>query len=67
MPSTDPASVCVFCRRNAVDPAWKPFCSERCRLRDLACWADESYRIAGAPAMDEGPAESDDTFTERSR
>jgi len=25
----------------------RPFCSERCRLVDLGCWADESYRVAG--------------------
>ena len=25
----------------------RPFCSERCRLIDLGCWADESYRVAG--------------------
>jgi endogenous inhibitor of DNA gyrase (YacG/DUF329 family) len=67
MPSTDPVAVCVFCRRNAIDPAWRPFCSERCRLRDLACWADEGYRIAGAQAIDEGAAESEDFYSERSR
>jgi endogenous inhibitor of DNA gyrase (YacG/DUF329 family) len=32
-----------------------PFCSERCRLLDLAAWADERYRIAGDPV----PAEPD--------
>jgi uncharacterized protein len=36
---------CVFCRRRPVDPAWRPFCSERCKLQDLARWADGSYRI----------------------
>lgn len=24
---------------------WRPFCSERCKLIDLGCWADESYRV----------------------
>jgi endogenous inhibitor of DNA gyrase (YacG/DUF329 family) len=28
-----------------VEPAWRPFCSERCRLQDLARWAEESYRV----------------------
>ena len=46
---------CVFCRRQPVDPAWRPFCGERCKIRDLAQWADESYRIPGDP-----PAEPDD-------
>lgn len=27
----------------------RPFCSERCRMVDLAQWADESYRIPGPP------------------
>jgi uncharacterized protein len=25
--------------------AFRPFCSERCRLIDLGQWADESYKI----------------------
>lgn len=25
--------------------AWRPFCSERCKLIDLGQWASESYRI----------------------
>jgi endogenous inhibitor of DNA gyrase (YacG/DUF329 family) len=36
---------CVFCRRHPVDPAWRPFCSERCKLQDLARWVDGSYRV----------------------
>jgi uncharacterized protein len=40
----DPA-LCVFCRRQPVDPAWRPFCSERCKIKDLARWADGSYRV----------------------
>ena len=41
--------LCVFCRRHAVEPAWRPFCSERCKLQDLARWADGAYRIAAEP------------------
>jgi endogenous inhibitor of DNA gyrase (YacG/DUF329 family) len=40
---------CVFCRKHPVDPAWRPFCSERCKLQDLARWADGDYRVAGEP------------------
>ena len=29
----------------------RPFCSERCRLVDLGCWADESYRVP----VEDGP------------
>jgi endogenous inhibitor of DNA gyrase (YacG/DUF329 family) len=38
---------CVFCRQRPVDPVWGPFCSERCRIRDLARWADGSYAVPG--------------------
>ena len=24
---------------------FRPFCSERCKLRDLGAWASESYRV----------------------
>jgi len=42
---------CPTCRKPA---AWtenpnRPFCSERCRLLDLAAWADERYRVPGEP------------------
>jgi uncharacterized protein len=50
MPSVRDAARCVFCRQRPADPAWRPFCSERCKTRDLANWADQSYRIAGEPS-----------------
>jgi endogenous inhibitor of DNA gyrase (YacG/DUF329 family) len=28
-----------------MDPAWRPFCSERCRLADLGRWLSEDYRV----------------------
>jgi len=44
-----------------VDPAWRPFCSERCQLQDLARWADEAYRIPGDnDEADETTSELDD-------
>jgi endogenous inhibitor of DNA gyrase (YacG/DUF329 family) len=39
--------VCAYCRSQPVDPAWRPFCSERCKLLDLARWVDGEYRIPG--------------------
>ena len=55
----DPDSaLCVFCRRNAADPAWRPFCSERCKLQDLARWADGAYRVAAEP-IDEPDGDDD--------
>ena len=28
---------------------WRPFCSERCRTRDLGAWAAEEYRVPAKP------------------
>jgi endogenous inhibitor of DNA gyrase (YacG/DUF329 family) len=41
---------CVYCRQKPVDPAWKPFCSERCKMADLGRWFSDDYRVAGRPA-----------------
>lgn len=42
------------------DSAWRPFCSERCKLIDLGAWASERYR---APVVDDDeeadPSEED--------
>jgi endogenous inhibitor of DNA gyrase (YacG/DUF329 family) len=51
-------ALCVFCRRHAVDPAWRPFCSERCKLQDLARWADGTYRVPADP--DDGNESQDE-------
>jgi endogenous inhibitor of DNA gyrase (YacG/DUF329 family) len=53
------ARLCAFCRTHPVDPAWRPFCSERCKLQDLARWAEGSYRVPGE-RVDE-PDESDES------
>jgi uncharacterized protein len=62
--SAEPESaLCVFCRRSPVDPAWRPFCSERCKLQDLARWADGTYRVAASPdegREDDADVEDDD-------
>jgi uncharacterized protein len=42
-------TLCVFCRRHEVQQEWRPFCSERCKLQDLARWADGAYRVAAEP------------------
>ena len=34
------------------EAAWRPFCSERCKLSDLGAWANESYRV---PVQEEHP------------
>jgi endogenous inhibitor of DNA gyrase (YacG/DUF329 family) len=45
-------SRCPICREPVT---WdgnpdRPFCSERCRLLDLAAWATERYRVPGEAA-----------------
>jgi endogenous inhibitor of DNA gyrase (YacG/DUF329 family) len=52
-----PQPLCVFCRKHPVDLPWRPFCSERCKLQDLARWADGAYKIAAEPVPD--PDQSD--------
>jgi uncharacterized protein len=64
MPDELGARVCVFCRRHPVDDLWRPFCSERCKLQDLARWADGSYSVTGEASEppepeDNGPTEAD--------
>ncbi len=51
------APVCAYCRRLPVDPAWRPFCSERCKLLDLAKWIDGDYRVPGEPVPADDPDE----------
>ena len=33
--------------------AWRPFCSERCKLIDLGAWAAEKYRVPVVEDKDE--------------
>jgi endogenous inhibitor of DNA gyrase (YacG/DUF329 family) len=51
--------VCAFCRVHPVDARWRPFCSERCKLQDLARWADGSYHVAGETVSDDEEREKD--------
>ena len=59
-PATD-APLCVFCRRQPVDPVQRPFCSERCKIQDLARWADGSYAIAGEKPIEANEHSKDKT------
>lgn len=45
---------CPTCTKEIIwsdKEAWRPFCSERCKLIDLGEWANESHRIPGEPAF----------------
>jgi endogenous inhibitor of DNA gyrase (YacG/DUF329 family) len=48
--------MCAYCGRRPVDPAWAPFCSERCKMADLGRWLSGEYRIPGEPV----PTDEDD-------
>ena len=43
-----PAKPCPICGKPAVQ-RFKPFCSARCRDRDLAQWFNEGYALPGDP------------------
>jgi len=47
---------CPNCRRPVAweTSAWKPFCSERCKLIDLGAWSSENYRIPEKPSEENG-------------
>lgn len=36
--------------------AWRPFCSERCKMIDLGAWATERYRLPVVEDNDEPEA-----------
>ena len=50
---------CPHCGKSVTwspDSAYRPFCSERCKLLDLGAWAEESYRVPVAENKDEPDA-----------
>jgi endogenous inhibitor of DNA gyrase (YacG/DUF329 family) len=53
---------CPTCKR-AVEwseaSAFRPFCSDRCRLIDLGAWLVEKHVIPGEPAADEDRLKAD--------
>ena len=52
MAAAEGPTLCVLCRREPAHPAWRPFCSERCRNLDLLRWVDGTYRVPSEPADD---------------
>ena len=47
-PSPIPSFPCPQCGKTSTwtDNAFRPFCSERCKLIDLGAWANEDYKVA---------------------
>lgn len=53
-----PPKTILRCPRCRAETAWqdnpfRPFCSEKCRIIDLGRWANEDYRVPGAPVAPE--------------
>lgn len=49
---------CPGCNKQIVYDSsnpYRPFCSKACKTEDLASWAEEEYRVKGAP-LDENDA-----------
>jgi uncharacterized protein len=47
---------CPICRKPVpweTTPT-RPFCSERCRLKDLGAWSGEEYRVPEKPEQEDG-------------
>jgi uncharacterized protein len=61
LPREEP--LCVYCRQRPIDPAWQPFCSERCKLADLGRWLGGEYRI---PVADSPSPQDDDDHDDES-
>ena len=47
------ARPCVYCRKAPAAPAFRPFCSEGCRSRDLNAWLSERYVLPAGSEADE--------------
>ena len=52
---------CPTCNRQVEwqGNAFRPFCSERCKLLDLGKWVSEEYRVPGKPVPAEHSGEDD--------
>jgi len=58
----DAVQRCAYCRTHPVEYKWRPFCSERCKLLDLARWVNGDYRVPGDQGSgigDQGPGTGD--------
>jgi len=54
---------CPTCGRSVAwseGSAWRPFCSERCKLIDLGAWASEQHAIPGSEAEAEEKPKTDE-------
>lgn len=64
MTTQKPEINCPTCgKKDTYKPenAFRPFCSDRCKLIDLGEWASESHRIAGEEINPDTDSSEDDT------
>lgn len=54
--TTNPTRPCPICRKPRSED-FSPFCSQRCKDRDLAQWFGDGYAVPGRPALPEELAE----------
>jgi endogenous inhibitor of DNA gyrase (YacG/DUF329 family) len=63
MTTTEKKTVpCPQCKKPVIwttENAFRPFCSERCKLIDLGDWASEKHAIPGEVAEQQEPKETD--------
>jgi uncharacterized protein len=59
---------CPICRQPTYSETHAdfPFCSERCKLLDLANWSSEKY-VVSEPVIDESTSAESDTNTDEHR
>ena len=58
------SSACAYCRKAPVAAAFRPFCSQGCRSRDLNAWLSDRYVLPANAQDDElfatSPLDNDD-------
>jgi endogenous inhibitor of DNA gyrase (YacG/DUF329 family) len=59
VPRSVSCPVCAARVEWSASSAYRPFCSERCRLIDLGQWASEGYRIPQAQPPAQPPDHED--------
>ncbi len=55
---------CPVCSKRvewSPESAFRPFCSERCKTRDLGAWANNEYRIPSESPLDPGEFDASDS------
>lgn len=64
MPTAYPCPQCGKATVYNPKNAWRPFCSEQCKLLDLGAWASERHKIAGQALGDAEESQGEDWATQ---